>query len=711
MDENLKVVISAVDDASKALASVKDGLTGLKKGADDASSSLDKNSIAANKGQGAHENLAKGVFTGIAAYDAFRKGLQIATDFLKSSFEESVNAEAAMARVKTNVENAGMSFDALAPKLKEYSTSMIQMGFDDEATSESVSKLMLVTGNYSKAVQLNQLAMDLARNKSISLEDATKSISQVLQGQGARALIQYGLSFKEGASAAEVLNELQEKVKGSAVSFSDTTAGKLAIVSEQWNNMKQEIGDKLAPIALQMFTEFEKHLPEIEALVQGAVTVITKMASAVGYVVKAAEELGSVLGSGLTTEEQDAADATTALKIKMDGLAVAYDKVHKGAKITGDAFMGSQIDMKLLREATKDYQEQTAKSTPVADKLSQSLKGIGADAKQTGDKIIASKDKTKQLTAAFNDMKTSAATDVASMRDSFSEGLKSINDSIAKTQKSIGDLTKAYTKQSSDDVTTVAEQIVESENKIKDIKKQLGDATTDDSRSQLLQQLADEQKNYDSSASFRQDHADAISAAEARASETDLQRAIDDYNARKAIADQEYADKMNDLQNELAAEQLQKTQLISLYTQRLTAINGLIQQATDQYVLQSQTRLSQTQAEVDAEIKLYTNLASAIGSLKSASTSAISTITVVNPTISGKRAGGGPVGRSDTYLVGENGPELFTPDAPGNITKNSDLGGGNLHIHIEGNNFYGTEDMADQVADQVMKELSKRMKL
>lgn len=41
--------------------------------------------------------------------------------------------------------------------------------------------------------------------------------------------------------------------------------------------------------------------------------------------------------------------------------------------------------------------------------------------------------------------------------------------------------------------------------------------------------------------------------------------------------------------------------------------------------------------------------------------------------ISGARAGGGPVSAGGTYLVGEQGPELFTPSGGGSITPNNAL--------------------------------------
>jgi len=45
--------------------------------------------------------------------------------------------------------------------------------------------------------------------------------------------------------------------------------------------------------------------------------------------------------------------------------------------------------------------------------------------------------------------------------------------------------------------------------------------------------------------------------------------------------------------------------------------------------------------------------------------------------ISGTRANGGPVMGGKSYLVGERGPELFTPGTSGGITPNHAMGGGN----------------------------------
>jgi hypothetical protein len=52
--------------------------------------------------------------------------------------------------------------------------------------------------------------------------------------------------------------------------------------------------------------------------------------------------------------------------------------------------------------------------------------------------------------------------------------------------------------------------------------------------------------------------------------------------------------------------------------------------------------------------------------------------------ISGTRANGGPVMGGSSYLVGERGPELFTPSSSGNITPNGAMGGNTINITVQG---------------------------
>lgn len=78
--------------------------------------------------------------------------------------------------------------------------------------------------------------------------------------------------------------------------------------------------------------------------------------------------------------------------------------------------------------------------------------------------------------------------------------------------------------------------------------------------------------------------------------------------------------------------------------------------------------------------------------------------------VAGARADGGPVGANQTYLVGERGPELFTPNNGGSITPNEQLGGSvtnnnSITIKTDGNIF--SDPLAlRRVAEVLNDELS-----
>lgn len=76
------------------------------------------------------------------------------------------------------------------------------------------------------------------------------------------------------------------------------------------------------------------------------------------------------------------------------------------------------------------------------------------------------------------------------------------------------------------------------------------------------------------------------------------------------------------------------------------------------------------------------------------------------PDIDGARADGGPVTRGGTFLVGERGPELFTPSTSGTIIPNERLGGGSTVVHVV-NHISGVinEEAAESVGDAIMQKL------
>ena len=65
----------------------------------------------------------------------------------------------------------------------------------------------------------------------------------------------------------------------------------------------------------------------------------------------------------------------------------------------------------------------------------------------------------------------------------------------------------------------------------------------------------------------------------------------------------------------------------------------------------------------------------------------------------GRRASGGPVMGGGSYLVGERGPELFSPGVSGTITPNHAMGSTNIVVNVDasGSNVEGDEDQGKEL--------------
>jgi len=81
----------------------------------------------------------------------------------------------------------------------------------------------------------------------------------------------------------------------------------------------------------------------------------------------------------------------------------------------------------------------------------------------------------------------------------------------------------------------------------------------------------------------------------------------------------------------------------------------------------------------------------------------------VSSVFGGGRAGGGPVSGGTSYLVGENGPEFFTPSSGGTITPNSAIGGKNIYINVTGS--FLSQDAAEKMANMMFDKLKFEMRV
>jgi phage-related minor tail protein len=75
--------------------------------------------------------------------------------------------------------------------------------------------------------------------------------------------------------------------------------------------------------------------------------------------------------------------------------------------------------------------------------------------------------------------------------------------------------------------------------------------------------------------------------------------------------------------------------------------------------------------------------------------------------VGGARAAGGPVDAGTPYLVGEQGPELFTPGASGSIAPNSALGGAQVTLNVQTPDAQSFLKSQTQIAAMLSRAVAK----
>lgn len=186
---------------------------------------------------------------GALAAGGITVGLHSVTSFLSSSATAAMDAEASLARMRTQLQNLGKDSPTVRKNIDGVVQGLAQIsGFDDEDLQDAFTRIVGSTGNVTKALgpQGLALASDIARARQIPLATAASAVSKAWDGQTG-ALKKLGVEVKQGDTNLQVLAAAQKQFAGQAQAFGKTTAGSVARMSVQWENLKEVIGAKLAP--------------------------------------------------------------------------------------------------------------------------------------------------------------------------------------------------------------------------------------------------------------------------------------------------------------------------------------------------------------------------------------------------------------------------------------------------------------------------------
>lgn len=170
-----------------------------------------------------------------------------ATSVLKNAINSFAEGEAQMAKFDAILKTLPVNLQAFRTQiLATANDALLKFGFSNEDAALSMARLLQATHDGSFAMQAFQAAMDLARYKGISLDEATQALIIAFQG-GGRLLKQFGIEVDDHASKETILAAVMRQTGGQAEAYARTLKGQFEIIGNLFDEFNKGVGAIFAP--------------------------------------------------------------------------------------------------------------------------------------------------------------------------------------------------------------------------------------------------------------------------------------------------------------------------------------------------------------------------------------------------------------------------------------------------------------------------------
>ncbi len=198
---------------------------------------------------------AKTKFSSLAsAISAMFAGLAIGS-FLKSSVEAFYESEKAAAGLEQQL---GYTSDALFEYAAAIQNTTV---FEDDSVVAAMTRIAAFTKDEEQIKALTQASLDLAAAKGMDLASASDMVAKSF-GSETNALARSGIEVNAVAGSTERLYQVTEGIArlygGQASAQAQTYGGKMEILKNKFGDLKEQIGQQLAPAIGALGTYFGK---------------------------------------------------------------------------------------------------------------------------------------------------------------------------------------------------------------------------------------------------------------------------------------------------------------------------------------------------------------------------------------------------------------------------------------------------------------------
>lgn len=271
--------VKGVNDLAGATKSVK----GLDKAVDDVSRK--------NKSGGPFSFLGAGASALMGPLGLVTAGVGALTGGLVVAAKAAIEEQVGMDRLNQTLQNSIPGWDGNTAAIDGYIDKTVALGFADDQLRDSLNFLVGQTKDLAEAQELQATAMDLARAKGISLEQATKAVAKVDQDSIA-ILKKLGIQVDENMTKEQALTAIREVSAGQAEKYANSAAGSMERVQNAFGDAIEDIGSVVLPKITEALGTVADIIssPEFKA---GFETFVTLLSEGIG---KALELVGGIIG-------------------------------------------------------------------------------------------------------------------------------------------------------------------------------------------------------------------------------------------------------------------------------------------------------------------------------------------------------------------------------------------------------------------------------
>jgi hypothetical protein len=352
-----------------------------------------------------------------------------------SSVKAFMEAEQSQAQLEASLKSTGATAWTSADQMDDLASSMQDKLAIDGDLIKSGQSVLLTFTNVRNEVgegndvfdQATQLAADLSVKLGTDLQSANillgKALNDPIKGMGAlrkagvqltesqEAQVEQYVAMGDVMSAQKIiLQELETQFGGSAEAFAGTAAGKLEKAKLQFEDIQEEIGEKLIPVlsklgdfvttGLDAWDKLGDTGQNVVLVFAGIAAAAGPVSTAVGTVMRLGDQMGALKGK--LVETSTSADGTTR----------SLTNVGKAATLLGGAGAAFAVYQlaQALNTATEDALGlETALNEAKTEKTVKGLQDIAASTEGIGDKA-------KDFGSIFGSMFADPAVEVDGLR-------------------------------------------------------------------------------------------------------------------------------------------------------------------------------------------------------------------------------------------------------------------------------------------------------